>query len=144
MTIASTDIQVRYAETDQMGVVHHSQYLIWCEIGRTKLINDLGFSYAKLEESGVLAPVTEANLSYNRAVRYGETVRVASWIEDYDKIRAVYGYAIYNEDEQLCVSGTTTHVIVDRESFRPRSMKKHLPEWHEVYEREKKQKEGSE
>ncbi|QQK78304.1 acyl-CoA thioesterase [Salicibibacter cibarius] len=144
MKIASTHIQVRYAETDQMGIVHHSQYLIWCEIGRTELINDLGFSYAKLEESGVLAPVTEANLSYKTAVRYGETVRVETWIEDYDGIRAVYGYAIYNEDNELCVSGTTTHVIVDRERFRPRSMKKHLPEWHDVYEREKKQKKESE
>ncbi|QQK80127.1 acyl-CoA thioesterase [Salicibibacter cibi] len=144
MKKASTDIQVRYAETDQMGVVHHSQYLIWCEIGRTELINDLGFSYAKLEESGVLAPVTEANLSYKIAIRYGETVRIETWIEDYDGIRAMYGYAIYNEDGQLCVNGTTTHVIVDRERFRPRSMKKRLPEWHDVYEREKKQKKGSE
>ncbi|SDJ29018.1 acyl-CoA thioesterase [Natribacillus halophilus] len=138
MKVASTDIQVRYAETDQMGVVHHSQYLVWCEIGRTDLINALGFSYAKLEESGVLAPVTEANLSYVRAIRYGDTVRVETWIDDYNGIRATYGYAIYNEDDQLCVSGTTTHVLVDSETFRPRSMKKLLPEWHDVYEREKR------
>ncbi|MBB6449199.1 acyl-CoA thioester hydrolase [Geomicrobium halophilum] len=141
MKIATTHVQVRYAETDQMGVVHHSQYLIWCEIGRSDLIELLGFSYAKLEESGVLAPVIDVSLSYKRSVRYGETVRIDTWIDDYNGLRAVYGYEIYNEDNRLCVSGTTTHVIVDSQSFRPRSMKKQLPEWHEVYEREKKQNE---
>lgn len=69
MTTSNTTIQTRYAETDQMGVIHHSQYLIWCEIGRTDFIEKLGFSYAQMEQDGLLAPVTEVNLQYNK--RYG-------------------------------------------------------------------------
>ena len=60
MLISETNIEVRYAETDQMGVVYHANYLVWMEIGRTKLIEDLGFKYAEMEKDGILAPVIDA------------------------------------------------------------------------------------
>ncbi|WP_026672122.1 acyl-CoA thioesterase [Alkalihalobacterium bogoriense] len=138
MKISRIPVEVRYAETDQMGIVHHSSYVVWCELGRTALIRELGFSYAQMEADGVLAPVLNINLNYKHTTKYGETVTVHTWIEAYDGLRVTYGYDIVNEKGETCVSGTSLHVCVKKETFRPISIRKQLPEWHEVYEREKK------
>lgn len=66
MLVSTTEFDVRYAETDQMGVVYHANYLVWMEIGRTKLIEDLGFKYADMEKEGILAPVIDIRASYKR------------------------------------------------------------------------------
>ncbi|WP_096199627.1 acyl-CoA thioesterase [Bacillus sp. FJAT-45350] len=139
MKKAVVDVEVRYAETDQMGVVHHSSYVIWCELGRTRLIKELGFSYAQMEKEGILSPVLEINLQYKKPTVYGETVKVHTWIESYDGLRVIYGYDIVNEEGKTCVTGTSTHVCVNKENFKPISIRRQLPEWHEVYEKEKKQ-----
>ncbi|WLD95280.1 thioesterase family protein [Alkalihalobacillus sp. AL-G] len=130
---SKTMIDVRYAETDQMGVVHHATYLIWFEVGRTQFIKDLGFSYAKLESEGILSPVTDITISYKKPFRYGQQAEVHTWLEDYTGIRAIYGYGIYDGEGELCIKGTSTHTCVDKESFKPIMMKKRLPEWHMAY-----------
>ncbi|MFA9559593.1 acyl-CoA thioesterase [Evansella sp. AB-rgal1] len=135
MLISTENITVRYAETDQMGVVYHGNYLVWCEIGRTKLIEDMGYKYADVEKLGVLSPVTSVNMNYHFPAKYGETVTIQTWIEDYNGIRITYGYEIVNEAGVKCFSGTSGHVLVKKESFRPISLKKHFPEWHEAYEK---------
>ncbi|WP_100399123.1 acyl-CoA thioesterase [Bacillus sp. FJAT-44742] len=136
---AAANIEVRYAETDQMGIVHHSNYLVWCELARTKLINELGFNYKELEEQGILSPVTNVNLDYKAPSTYGDVITAETWIEAYDGLRVTYGYNIINQKGILCVKGTTTHVCIRKNTFRPISIKKHLPDWHEKYERVKKQ-----
>jgi acyl-CoA thioester hydrolase len=134
----TTKVSVRYAETDQMGVVYHANYVVWCEIGRTKLIEDLGFKYADMEKRGVLSPVTNINLNYLYPAKYGEDVTVNTWIEQYNGLRVTYGYRIENSEGQLCVEGTSEHVCVDAETFRPVTIKKKFPDWHEAYEKNKK------
>ncbi|PYZ98145.1 hypothetical protein CR205_05995 [Alteribacter lacisalsi] len=138
MLTTESRITVRYAETDQMGVVYHANYLVWCEIGRTELIEELGFRYADMENSGILSPVTSINLSYKAPALYGEDVTVLTWIEAYTGIRITYGYEIRNQAGDVCVTGFSEHACVKKESFRPISVKKHFPEWHEAYERNKK------
>ncbi len=139
MFISSTKIDVRYAETDQMGVVYHANYLVWCEIGRTKIIEDIGFKYADMEKDGIMSPVVNIQLNYKFPARYGETVEVKTWVEEYTGVKVVYGYEIVNEAGKVCVTGTSEHVCVDKKSFRPISIKRKLPEWHEAYEKVKKQ-----
>lgn len=138
MQISTVSIPVRYAETDQMGVVHHANYLVWMEIGRTNLIKDLGFSYAQLEKEGILAPVIDVQISYKKPCKYGETVQIQTWIEDYNGLKVVYGYKIFKESGELAVTGTTTHVCVKKENFKPVSIRKTHPEWHEAYLKAKK------
>ncbi|MBU5860976.1 acyl-CoA thioesterase, partial [Vibrio cholerae O1] len=75
------------AETDQMGVVYHANYLVWMEVGRTKLIEDLGFRYADMEKDGILSPVIDIQISYKKPARYGETVTVKTWVDAYDGLR---------------------------------------------------------
>ncbi|WP_170007242.1 acyl-CoA thioesterase [Bacillus fonticola] len=134
MVTSETKIVVRYAETDQMGVVYHANYLVWMEMGRTALIENLGFRYAHMEEEGVLAPVTQVNVGYKQPVRYGQTVSVKTWIASYNGLRVTYGYEIYDE-ETLYAKGTTEHVCVQKSTFRPISLKKTFPDWHAAYER---------
>ncbi|MDQ0257543.1 acyl-CoA thioester hydrolase [Evansella vedderi] len=138
MLISTEKIAVRYAETDQMGVVYHSNYLVWCEIGRTKLFEDLGYQYASLEKMGILVPVTNVNMNYHYPAKYGDTVTVRSWIEEYNGLRITYGYEIINEDGKQCLTGTSEHVCVKKDSFRPVSLKKQFPDVHDAYEKNKK------
>jgi acyl-CoA thioester hydrolase len=139
MHISNAKIEVRYAETDQMGVVYHANYLVWCEIGRTRFIEDIGFKYAQLEEEGILSPVVNVQFSYKYPAKYGETVEVRTWVEDYNSVKVTYGYEIVNEAGKVCVTGTSEHVCVTKESFRPVSIKRKYPSLHEAYEKVKKQ-----
>ncbi|TLS37446.1 acyl-CoA thioesterase [Pseudalkalibacillus caeni] len=133
MTIVRTKVNVRYAETDQMGVVYHANYLVWFELGRTELINSLGFNYAEMEEQGVLSPVTDVELKYIKPLRYGQTATVKTWVEKYDGLRVIYAYEIYNQEEELSVTGKSTHICVRKETFKPISIRRTFPDWHEAY-----------
>jgi acyl-CoA thioester hydrolase len=138
MLISEKKIEVRYAETDQMGVVYHANYLVWMEIGRTKLIEDLGFKYAEMENDGILAPVIDVNISYKQPMKYGETAKIKTWIDEYDGLRVTYGYEILTERDVVAAAGFTKHVCVKRDTFRPISLRKMYPDWHIAYEKAKK------
>jgi len=138
LKVAEKRVEVRYAETDQMGVVYHANYLVWMEIGRAALIEQLGFRYTDMEKEGVIAPVTDLQISYKKPLRYGETATVRTWIESYDGIRVTYAYEILTPDGELAATGKTQHVCVKRDSFRPILIRKYFPDWHEAYERAKK------
>jgi len=125
-------IEVRYAETDQMGVVYHANYLIWFEVGRTALLDSIGLDYFRLEEEGFVSPVLKVAASFHRPARYGKEALVRTWVEAYDGLRITYGYEILSGG-QLCVTGTTVHVLVRREDFRPVSLRRHFPKWDAVY-----------
>src|SRR5699024_8041494 len=93
-----TPIEVRYQETDQMGVVYHGNYLVWFEIGRTKFIEHLGLSYTEMEKHDIVSPVINAHISFKKPIRYGENATVETWLEKYDGIRSVYGYHILDQN----------------------------------------------
>ena len=133
MFINESKVDVRYAETDQMGVVHHANYLVWMEVGRTNLIKDLGFTYAGLEADGYLAPVIDVSVQYKSTMTYGQTATIRTWVESHGRLRTVYGYEILQEDGAVAVTGTTEHVLVKKDSFRPVSLRKIAPEWDAKY-----------
>lgn len=133
MFTSEKEIEIRYAETDQMGVVYHANYLVWLEIGRTKLIEDLGFTYAGLEQEGYLSPVTDLSIQYKAAMKYGQKAFVRTWIESHGRLRTLYGYEILHEDGTIAATATTEHVVVKKESFRPVSLAKIDPEWDAKY-----------
>ncbi len=137
MTIAETSIKVRYAETDQMGVVYHANYLVWFELGRTALNEELNLDYVAIENEGVVAPVLDLAISYKKPVRYGQDAVVRTWISEYSGLRLTYSYEIFNGDGELAVTGQSVHTFVKKDTFRPLSLKRHFKEWHEVYERAK-------
>jgi acyl-CoA thioester hydrolase len=138
MLVSTKEIEVRYAETDQMGVVYHANYLVWMEVGRTTLIQDLGFNYAEMEKDGIISPVLDIQISYQKPLRYGEKAIVKTWIDEYDGLRVSYGYEILTMDGELAVTALSKHVCVKKENFRPVIIRKLYPDWHNAYEKAKK------
>jgi acyl-CoA thioester hydrolase len=138
MLVSKKEIEVRYAETDQMGVVYHANYLIWMEVGRTALIKELGFNYAEMEKDGIISPVLDIQISYKKPLKYGEKAIVHTWIEEYDGLRVSYGYEIFTENGELSVTALSKHVCVKKDSFRPVIIRKLYPDWHTAYENAKK------
>ena len=138
MHVSKKEIEIRYAETDQMGVVYHANYLVWMEVGRTQLISDLGFSYADMEKEGIISPVIDLQVQYKKPMKYGETVRVHTWIEEYNGFKVAYGYEMYTPDGELALQAVSNHVCVKKENFKPIQIRKKYPEWHAAYEKAKK------
>jgi acyl-CoA thioester hydrolase len=138
--ISEKEIEIRYAETDQMGVVYHANYLVWMEIGRTKIIEDLGFTYAGLEADGYISPVIDLSIQYKASMKYGQKAIVRTWIESHGRLRTTYGYEILHEDGTIAATATSEHVLVKKESFRPVSLAKIAPDWDLKYNEIKRNK----
>ena len=118
-------VRVRYAETDQMGVVYHANYLIWFEIGRVELMRALGFEYKTMEsEDDCYIVVAEVSCRYLHPARYDELLRVRTRISQAGNRIVKYSYELLRDsDDHLLATGATTHVICGRDG-RP----KQLPE----------------
>jgi acyl-CoA thioester hydrolase len=114
----TTEIEVRYAETDQMGVVHHANYVVWFELARTRLCALSGFHYAEIERLGYLLMVTAVELRYRRPAHYGDTVRVTCWGERLASRGVSFAYEVRRGDA-LLATGRTEHIWIERGSGRP-------------------------
>ncbi|MGQ0640722.1 MAG: acyl-CoA thioesterase [Gemmatimonadaceae bacterium] len=88
------ELRVRYGETDQMGIVYHAEYLVWCDMGRTEYIRRLGTSYASLERQGMRLAVAEASLRYHSPARYDEIIRVETTLTDVRSRALTFDYLI--------------------------------------------------
>jgi acyl-CoA thioester hydrolase len=116
-TAHTVEFRVRYAETDQMQVVYHSNYLIWCEIGRTEFIRALGTPYAELERQNVTLAVIEANLRFHAAARYDNLIRVTTTISEVRSRTLTFDYVVSNaETGEKFVSASTKLVSLTRDS----------------------------
>ena len=114
-------IRVRYAETDQMGVVHHASYLIYMEEGRTALMRQLGFPYEGVEERGLAMAVRKLDVRYRQAARYGDEIRVRTTVERFRSASILYAYEMTRvSDGAPLLTGTTEVACLElRDGFRP-------------------------
>jgi acyl-CoA thioester hydrolase len=128
---AAIDFRVRYAETDQMGVVYHANYLVWCEMARTELIRVGGSSYAELEKRGILLAVADASIRYHAAARYDDLIRARAWIEAVRSRSVTFGYSIVRllegEEAERLATARTMLVALGPDS-RPRKLPAELME----------------
>jgi len=132
-----SEITVRYAETDCMGVVHHAVYPIWFEIARTDYIKSVGMSYSDMEKSGVMLPVTGISCRYHLPAKYDDTLIVKATVSRFTPARIEFYYCVTRKgEEQILCEGTSSHGFVDAESFRPLNFKKTMPELYERMEQE--------
>jgi acyl-CoA thioester hydrolase len=124
---ADTRLRVRYAETDQMGVVYYANYVVWMEVGRVAFCKSRGLDYRDLERDGVLMAVVEVNCKYNAPARFDDEVVVRTWVDEANPriIRFDYEMRLADEDRKLA-SGFTRHVLVDREFQRIRLPQKYF------------------
>jgi len=114
---SATKLRVRYAETDQMGVVYYANYLVWFEVGRTEFCRQHGFEYRDMErEDGLCIIVAEAHCRYKAPARYDDEILVKTRLTAVRRRVLVFGYEIYRQaDNLLLAEGETTHVVVNRE-----------------------------
>ena len=112
---SEVDIEVRYKETDQMGVVHHSNYLVWFELARTHHCRIAGMAYRNMEDEGYWLMVTGVQLKYRGAALYGDPVRVRCWLERLKSRAMSFGYRV-ETGERVLVEGRTDHVWVDKQT----------------------------
>jgi acyl-CoA thioester hydrolase len=109
------ELRVRYAETDQMGVVYHANYLVWFEMGRTDFIRRLGVSYADMERGGISLAVSELSARFHAAARYDDVIRVHTTLADVRSRMIAFAYVVANATtSQRLVSAKTTLVSLDR------------------------------
>jgi acyl-CoA thioester hydrolase len=117
------DLRVRYAETDQMGVVYHTNYLVWCEIGRTELIRAVtGVSYATLEKEGVLLAVADLSIRYHAAARYDNDIRVRTTLTEARSRAVTFEYVITNAGSGDRLASARTVLVSLDDAGRPIAM----------------------
>ena len=130
--------KVQYYETDQMQIVHHSNYIRWFEEARTYLMDEIGFSYFQMEDEGIIVPVLSAYAEYKSMVRFGETVEIQAKITEFTGVKLTIHYEVRDIDtKEIRSVGETKHAFLDKETYRPISLKrKHKPRF-ELFNRMK-------
>ena len=120
MKAVETRIRVRYAETDQMGVVYYSNYLVWMEVGRVEYCRSSGFNYHDMErDDGIFLAVVEANCRYRYPARYDDEVTIRTWVADGNQRLVTFEYEMkLVEGGRVLATGSTRHVFLDRQ-LRP-------------------------
>lgn len=113
MIESRTQITVRYAETDMMGIVYHGNYLPWFEVGRTTLLKECGLPYRELEAQGYHLPVIELGVKYHRPALYDDTLTVITRLKERPTLRIHLEYEVRRGDE-LLVTGFTTHAFINK------------------------------
>jgi len=109
-------VRVRYAETDKMGVVYHSNYLIWFEIGRTDWLRDTGWTYRDMEADGIQLPVIEAHCEYRQGARYDDDVEIRTRASKLSPVRVRFEYEVIRRaDGATLATGHTVHATIDRQ-----------------------------
>jgi acyl-CoA thioester hydrolase len=108
-------VRVRYAETDQMGVVYYANYLVWFEVGRADLLRDSGWNYRDMETEGFSLPVIEAHCAYRESAKYDDEIEVRTTGAMLSPVRVQFSYEIVRvADATTLATGTTVHAALDR------------------------------
>ena len=124
-------IIVRYAETDQMGVVHHAVYPVWYEVSRTDFIKQVGMTYSQMEQMGIMLPLIELQCRYLLPAHYEDELYVEASIQQLTQVKIVFLYEIFTSDGKLIHTGSTTHAWTNTQ-LKPISLKKHFPDVYDL------------
>lgn len=115
----NTYVKVRYAETDQMGVVHHGNYADYLEIARLDWLEQLGVSYKSMEKEGVMLPVYELNFKFLQSALFDDTIKIVTKLKKLPSVKIEFDYEIYNQLGQLLTVASTVLVFMDVQSRKP-------------------------
>jgi acyl-CoA thioester hydrolase len=137
-SVSESRVRVRYAETDQMGVVYHSHYFIWFEVGRVELLRQLGFSYREMErEDGCFIAVVDARCRYKAPARYDDEIIIRTHLKNVRESLLHFGYeAVRAADGVLLAKGETTHMVIDGNMLRRSIPAKYMTVFQQAVARE--------
>ncbi len=119
MKYNTTKIRVRYAETDQMGVVYHGNYAQYLEVGRIEWLREVGLSYKEMEENGIILPVISLNLKFLKSALYDDEISIKTILKKIPGVKIEFDYEVYNQNNEKLVTANTVLVFVDKETKRP-------------------------
>ncbi len=119
MFVSEMVLEVRYYETDLMGVVHHSNYIRYFECGRNQALIDMGLPIQKIEDAGIMMPVVNVTCDYKVPAKQGEKLRIVSTVTDPPKARIVIDTIIYNEANQIVCKGSVTLGFIHKDTRKP-------------------------
>ncbi|MDD4370755.1 MAG: acyl-CoA thioesterase [Bacteroidia bacterium] len=127
-----TKLIARYSETDQMGIIHHSNYAVWFEAGRTDFLKKAGIPNKEIEEQGVLLPLYEMNCKFKSPARYEDEIIVKTKLEYIGKVRIVFSYQVLNaKDGSVLTTGETKHAWTNK-SLKPVNAQLLIPDIYNV------------
>lgn len=118
-------IRVEYHHTDQMGIVHHSNYIRFFEAARTEWLRAAGMTYAEMERRGVMMPIVDVQVKYRQPAYYDELITVSVYVDELPMARMIFRYEIHGEDGRHIASGSTTLGFIDSVTRRPQR----APQW---------------
>ena len=119
MFTESTQIRVRYGETDRMGYVYYGNYAEYYEVGRIDLLRKLGFSYKTMEDNGIMLPVLACNIKYIKPAFFDDLLKVVTSVIEMPQTRIKFSYEIFNENEDLLNIGSTELVFINKNTNKP-------------------------
>lgn len=119
MNFDEIPIRVRYGETDQMGVVHHGNYALYLEMGRTEWLRKKGISYKQMEDDGIMLPVISMNLKFKKSALYDEVIKVKTILQKSPSVKIEFEYEIYNDSGDVLVTANTVLAFIDMKTKRP-------------------------
>lgn len=132
------EINPRYSETDQMGVIYHGNYFSYFEVARTNLFETLGYSYRRIEEEGIILPVTEANCRYKKPIKYSEKILIKAEVDFIKRVTIGFKYTIYRKsDQEILATGFTHHGFVSKD-LKPIRFRDFNKDFQEVLKKLKK------
>ena len=114
----TTEIRVRYGETDQMGFVYYGNYALYLEQGRTDWLRKMGFSYKELEAQNILLPVTQFSINYHAPGKYDDLLLIETTLVKMPGVKIQFSYAIFNEDQKQLITAETTLAFVDKNTMK--------------------------
>lgn len=112
-------IRVRYGETDQMGVVHHGNYPLYFEIGRTEWLRKKGISYKQMEDNGVMLPVISLSVKYKKSIVYDQVIKVKTQLKKLPSVKIEFDYEIVNDNDEVLATANTILAFIDMKTNRP-------------------------
>jgi acyl-CoA thioester hydrolase len=115
----TTHVKVRYAETDQMGVVHHGNYAQYLEIARIDWLTALGISYKLMEANGIMLPVFEIYFKFLKPATFDENLKIETRLKEKPGVKIAFEYSIFNEKEEVITTASTVLVFMDAKTKRP-------------------------
>jgi acyl-CoA thioester hydrolase len=132
--VNETRIRVRYAETDQMGIVYHANHFIWFEVGRVELLRQLGFSYKDMEEHDkCFIAVVDARCRYKAPARYDDEIIVRTWLKNIRESVIHFGYELVRvEGGSVLAEGETTHIVADAQMRKTALPEKYMKVFREA------------
>ena len=122
---------VQYYETDKMGITHHSNYIRWMEEARVNFLEELGYSYDRLEKEGIISPVVSVNCDYKKTSTFSDEITINVKIVEFKGIKLILEYEMRNQCDEIVCSANSTHCFLDM-SGKPVRLNKEYPEFVEA------------